>query len=234
MKSLIDLFWARYLELKRAVDRNDVARIAVLDCELDPLLEKITSKETNDADDIRAQFQFAIDLLNEEADDWGCVKRNSELLRLLVDRYVGLEILRTDARRSSIMGHADDAVVHNIIDEAKLDSLSDRVVVVSTGYRISYTNEANASRYDSTVADVVGCHIAEFVGLHRFQHGLREKLDSCFKGETVKYTYADDVDGRTIVMSFDMTPCYTSASKLIGAMIMVVETADRRRRSHVA
>lgn len=232
LNGLIDLFWERYAQLKVAIDRNEADKITVLDRDLDPLLENITRRQTGNAEEIRAQFRFAIDLLNEEADDYGCVQRNTELLRVLVDRYVGMQLLNTD--ESTLAPELSVLAKHTILDEQKLDALPTRVIVVSTGYRISYTNQITSIGHSTMSTDVIGCHIAEFVGLHRFQQDLKEKLDRCFKGEASKYTYADDTSGRTTVFSFDMTPCYSPSYKLVGAMIMVDEVADRRRRAVVA
>ncbi|NTJ42545.1 hypothetical protein G6L28_08025 [Agrobacterium larrymoorei] len=224
MKTLIGLFWQRYAELKRAVDRNEADKIAILDRELDNLLENITVKKNASAAEILEQFRFAIDLLNEEAEDIGCVQRNSDMLRKLVDRYIGAGL--------SYNGDGEGGVSpYVVLDEDRLDDSDDRVVVVAPGYRINYTNSANASSLGTNANEIVGKHIAEFVGIHHFQHAFRQKLDACFKGEAGKYTYAEDVDGQTIVKSFDMSPCYSPSYKLVGAIIVVKELADRRSRA---
>lgn len=227
MKSLIDLFWHRYSELKGAVDRNDSQKILILDRELDPLLENITSRKTKNSEEILEQFRFAIDLLNEEAEDTGCVQRNSELLRRLVDRYIGANRLENNEGKGGEGGW----IPYAILDEDRLDDMNDRVVVVSPGYRISYTNTANAACLETETQDIVGRHIAEFVGVYHFQQALRDKLDNCFKGEPAKYTYAEEVGGRMIVKSFDLSPCYSPSYKLVGAMIVVNELEDRRHRA---
>jgi hypothetical protein len=228
LKALIDLFWQRYSELKGAVDRNDAQKITVLDRELDPLLESITSWKTKSSAEVLEQFRFAIDLLNEEAEDTGCVQRNSELLRKLVDRYIGAGLpydgIAPDGESASWSPYV-------ILDEDRLDDLDERVFVVSPGYRINYTNAINAQCYEAKTNDLVGRHIAEFIGIHHFQQALREKLDACFKGQPAKYTYAEDIDGRTVVRSYEMSPCYSPSYKLVGAIIIVKELADRRNRA---
>jgi hypothetical protein len=228
LKALIDLFWQRYSELKGAVDRNDAQKITILDRELDPLLESITSRKTKSSSEVLEQFRFAIDLLNEEAEDTGCVQRNSELLRKLVDRYIGAGLPYDGATPD---GEAASWSPYVILDEDRLDDLDERVFVVSPGYRVNYTNAVNALCYEVKTNDIVGRHIAEFIGIHHFQQALREKLDACFKGEAAKYTYAEDHDGRTVVRSYEMSPCYSPSYKLVGAIIIVKELADRRNRA---
>lgn len=228
LKTLIESFWQRYAELKSAVDRNDALKIATLDRELDNLLESITSRKNASSAEILEQFRFAIDLLNEEAEDTGCVQRNSEVLRKLVDRYIGAGLAREGSNTDE---HGAQWSPYAILDEDRLDDLDERVVVVSPGYRINYTNAANAASLNANVSEIIGKHIAELVGIHHFQQAFRQKLDACFKGEAGKYTYAEDMDGHTVVKSFDMSPCYSPSYKLVGAIVVVKELQDRRSRA---
>lgn len=163
MKTLIELFWQRYAELKSAVDRNDVPKIATLDRELENLLDSITGRKNASSAEILEQFRFAIDLLNEEAEDIGCVQRNSGVLRKLVDRYIGAGLPRDG---SNLDEHGAEWSPYAILDEDRLDDLDERVVVVSPGYRINYTNAANAASLHANVSEIIGKHIAELVGIH--------------------------------------------------------------------
>ncbi|MCR6724959.1 hypothetical protein NQG32_11690 [Agrobacterium fabrum] len=63
MKDLIELFWLRYTELQSAVGKNESDKIAVLERELELLLDRIVGRKTESSEDIREQFRFAIDLL---------------------------------------------------------------------------------------------------------------------------------------------------------------------------
>lgn len=227
MKRLIESFWQRYKELKSAVIRNDAPTVAALDKELEKLLDSIIGRKNASSSEILEQFRFTIDLLNEEAEDIGCVQRNSEVLRRLVDRYIGAGL-----PREGNAGNGEDAPwsPYVILDEDRLEDLDDRVVVVSPGYRINYTNSANAASLQSDRSDIIGKHIAELVGIHRFQQTFRHKLDACFKGEAEKYTYAEDERGHTVVKSFEMSPCYSPSYKLVGAIVVVKELEDRRSR----
>lgn len=130
LKDLIELFWLRYTELQSAVGKNEADKIAVLERELEQLLERVVGRKTESSEDIREQFRFAIDLLNHEAEDLGCVQRNSELLRTLVDRYVGMPL------KAKVIGDEDaDSLEwhhrHLILDEDMLNDLDEPVVIVS-------------------------------------------------------------------------------------------------------
>jgi PAS domain-containing protein len=237
VKALIDLFWSKYGELRGAIDREDEPAMAILDRELDPLMLAIFGSEESDAASIQLQFRFALDLLNEEADDRSCVRRNAHLLQTLVERYLmpqnsvpaGRQVAAADDDDVSI----DEVTAGGILDEVLLNRISDRIVVVAPGYRILYSNETNARRLDMERDALVGRHLAEFVGVHRFRNELQPNLDKCFSGESLSVTYADEVDGQTVVMVCRMSPFLRSAT-LIGALVVIQETADRRRRRPAA
>lgn len=234
MEALIDLFWSKYAELRQAVERNDPKATAMVDRELDPLILAIFSGQSKDPASIQSQFRFALDLLNEEADDRGCVRRNAHLLQMLVERYMvpetGLNANRRPLPDSPESGLIADATADGFLDDAVLNRISDRIMVIAPGYRIFYSNETNARRLDLPRDELIGRHFAEFVGIHRFQNEFKPTLERCFAGESISLTYADQIDGQTIVIRCRMSPCVSGASQLIGALLVMQETADRRRR----
>lgn len=234
MEALIDLFWSKYADLRRAVERNDDDATASLDRDLDPLLLAVFSSQSKDPASIQAQFRFALDLLNEEADDRGCVRRNGHLLQMLVERYVvpetGLSVNRRPEPESLDHGVIADATADGFLDDALLNRISDRIVVIAPGYRIFYSNETNARRLDLARDALIGRHFAEFVGLQRFKNDFKPNLDRCFAGESISLTYADQANGQTVVVRCRMSPCVSGSSQLIGALLVMQETADRRRR----
>jgi PAS domain-containing protein len=234
LEALIDLFWAKYADLRQAIERNDADATSALDHELDPLLLAIFSSQGKDATSIQAQFRFALDLLNEEADDRGCVRRNAHLLQMLVERYLvpdeGVSANRRPQQDASDSAIIADATADGFLDDALLNRISDRIVVIAPGYRIFYSNETNARRLDVPRDQLIGRHFAEFVGIHRFQNDFKPILERCFAGESVSLTYADQIDGQTIVIRCRMSPCVSGSSQLIGVLLVMQETADRRRR----
>jgi PAS domain-containing protein len=233
LEALIDLFWSKYADLQQAIESEDETATVALDRDLDPLLLAIFASEERDPASIQSQFRFAFDLLNEEADDRGCVRRNAHMLQTLIARYLAPQPGTTPfLRQQSGPAEAtmiDEATASGILDEALLNRLSDRIVLVAPGYRILYSNETNARRVDLQREQVVGRHLAEFVGIHRFRNEFKSNLDRCFDGESMSVTYADQIDGQTMVMRCRMAPFVRSAT-LIGALLVIQETADRRRR----
>lgn len=228
MEVLIELFWSKYTELKGAVDENDSARVEALDREVSNLLGSIFQAKAKSLIDINRQFRLAIDLLNEEADDLSCVHYNSRLIEGLVERYIAMS--EDEARDDALSEEVRDGVFNTSL----LDNISERVAVVAPNYRLTYSNAANAVRHHAQPGNLVGMHLAEIVGFQRFQAGFKEHIDRCLNGETVAYTYAEDVDGRTLVIRCRMSPFFSGGNGPSGVMLVMRETADRRRRSSAA
>ncbi len=232
LEALIDLFWSKYGDLRQAIEREDDHAMVGLDRELDPLLLAIFDSAAQDTASMQAQFRFALDLLNAEADDRGCVRRNAHLLQTLVERYLAPPASATEPSEDAAPGQAsplDEATAGGFLNDALLNRISDRILLVAPGYRVLYSNETNARRLDIPREELVGRHLAELVGLHRFRNEFEPNLDRCFGGESLAVTYAEQVDGHTVVMRCRMSPLLRSDT-LVGALVVIQETADRRRR----
>jgi PAS domain S-box-containing protein len=234
LKDLIALFWFKYSQLQHAVRSGDELLTRILDGEIEPVLREIYEAKASDVADARLQFQLLIDILKKEADDVSCVLRHSNILQALVDRYFSsgtgedaaapwLPMSRPAA--ALFKGRADEG----FLNEAILDCLPDRIAVITPDYRYLYTNPVNADRLELRPIDLVGRHIVEFVGIQRFEQRVKPNLDKCFAGETVDYTFSKEMNGRTIVVRCRMNPCRSGTGKLIGAILVLQEIADRRR-----
>lgn len=232
MKSLIDLFWFKYSQLQYAVKADDTLLIDILDAEIAPVLEAIYNAEADTAADARLQFEFALDLLEREAEDISSVLRQRSLLQSLADRYFAIgsgEDFGKSWHSESVPRIGRLGPDEGFLNEAILDCMPDRIAVITTDYRYLYTNPLNAARLEEKPMDLVGRHIVEFVGIQRFEQRVRPNLDKCFAGELVDYTFAKDVGDRTIVVRCRMTPCKSSTGKIFGAILILQEIADRRR-----
>jgi PAS domain-containing protein len=233
LKALIDLFWFKYSQLQYAVKSGDDLLISILDREIEPVLNAIYQEEASCVADARLQFQFVLDLLQREADDVASVLRQQGILQSLADRYFSAgngNILNSKWQQFAApvtmhRGRVDEG----FLNEAILDCMPDRIAVITPDYRYLYTNPVNAARLEERPMDLVGRHIVEFVGIQRFEQRVKPNLDKCFAGETVDYTFAKDVDNRTVVVRCRMTPCMSSTGKVIGAILILQEIADRRR-----
>lgn len=236
MKELIDLFWVKYGQLQKAVGQVDELAIDAIDREVESLLESIFQRQAANAVEIQMQFLVAIELLRRESEDKCCVLRHAANLQRVVERHIipnQVGNLSADEMEQSVAPvlSAVDPVAGAAIDVGLLESLSDRVAVIAPDYRFVFTNEQNASAFRRSPSELLGRHVGEFVGLHRFVQGLKERLDRCFAGEISDYTYADQFAGRTVVIRSRISPYYGENSMLIGALVVMEELPDRRQSS---
>lgn len=231
MKALVDLFWFKYTQLQSAVKRGDEKLIAILDREIEPALTAIFRREARSAGEMRDQFQMMLDLLREEADDRSCVLRQSDYIQLLMARYFGADAATRSGvgltvpapqPRSRPKGRVDDGFLNEVI----LDSLPDRVAVITTDYRYLYSNPMNASHLNEKPIDLVGRHIVEFIGVQRFETRVKRHLDRCFAGEMVEYDYISPRASAAITRC-RMSPCVSTAGSMLGAILTLRAAQDR-------
>lgn len=233
MQGLIEQFWVKHAQLQHAVSAGDYHLIHYLDREIDPLLKSIVDYPAETKAEARLQFDLVCDLLERDADDGSTVLRYCATLRTLAQRYLkddcatvnpGDEGRRVIPLRRVVL-KGDDG----LLSEAILNSLPDRVTVITPDYRYLYANSLHSCRMDETPMRLVGRHVAEFMGFARFERRVRPHLDACFAGQDVDYTFSKRVDDRMVVVRCRMTPCRAATGKILGAIVVVQEMADRRR-----
>lgn len=229
MKALVELFWFKYSQLQHAVKTGNENLVSMLDREIEPALTAVLQKEARDASELRSQFQFVVDLLREESDDRACVLRQAHNLKLLLDRYFGAEEATGALGLAQIQGmrpvSGQRVAEDGLLNEAILDSLPDRVAVITTDYRYLYSNPLNAQRFAEKPIDLVGRHIVEFIGMPRFEGRVKRHLDRCFAGEVVEYDYVSSRRGDAMTRC-RMTPCLSSAGSVIGAILVLQELVE--------
>lgn len=230
MEDLIEQFWLNYAQLQFAVRTGDPEAVDAIDVVLEPAIQQIYMAPTAGAAEAQAQFNFFVDLITKEADDPASVLRTSAVLKGLIERYFSHiaaagQTSNIGRRRTEQSHPADDS----LLNEAILDSMPDRIAVVTPDYRYLYTNPRNAKTLGYRPMDMIGRHLVEFLGIQRFEQRAKAQLDRCFAGEQVEYTFAKESQGRTIVVRCRMTPCVSSTGRMLGAIIVLQEHADRRR-----
>lgn len=231
MKALVELFWFKYSQLQHAVKAGNENLVSMLDKEIEPALMAVLQKEAKDASELRSQFQFVVDLLREESDDRACVLRQAHNFKLLLDRYFGTEETARPFALAQIQGARPAAtprvVEDGLLNEAILDSLPDRVAVITTDYRYLYSNPLNAERFSEKPIDLVGRHVVEFIGLQRFESRVKRHLDRCFAGEVVEYDYISTSRGNAMTRC-RMTPCISSVGSVLGAILVLQVRLESR------
>jgi PAS domain-containing protein len=203
----------------------------MLDREIEPALATVLHKEATDASELKIQFQFVVDLLREEAEDKACVLRQAHNFKLLLDRYFGngeaARPFRVELPETGRPVMSPRVVEDGLVNEAILDSLPDRVAVVTTDYRYLYSNPLNARSFSEKPIDLVGRHVVEFIGVQRFEGRVKRHLDRCFAGEIVEYDYLSPRRGSAITRC-RMTPCMSAAGHVLGAILVLQDVLETR------
>lgn len=225
MKQLVERFWQKYYLLKGAVNSDDSVRVEKLDAELDCLLEELLNAKSFEPEEVLMQFRFAIDLLNIEAEDIGCVQRNADMVRKLAERYIRTGMVN--------VGQSDELnqsprSPYIILDEDHLNESNCKAFVISPGYKISFANKNFVESLNRKVEDVIDRHLSEIIGEQHFTNELRERVDLCFRGDTSRHTYALDMGAGTNVHKYVMSPCYSPSNKFIGVLVYLNNFSDRR------
>lgn len=230
LRDLVELFWFKYSQLQHAVRNGDEDLVSILDREIEPALDAVFRREARNAGELREQFQLMVDLLREECEDRACVLRQSGYIQSLLSRYFGARTSRLAALPFS--GHEASRILRGVtedglLNEAILESLPDRVAVITTDYRYLYSNSANALHLNEKPIDLVGRHLIEFIGIQRFESRVKRHLDRCFAGETIEYNYISSRSSAGVTRC-RMAPCRSNAKTVIGAILMLQDAAGGR------
>jgi len=119
-------------------------------------------------------------------------------VRWIRDR--GFPVSKTDGRSNRIAGIAEDITGLREAEEATqeytkvIEGSQDLISVVDRGYRYRLANETYLRYRETRREDVIGRSCAEVLGADVFEHTVKNHLDRCFLGETIryemKYTYS--------------------------------------------
>ncbi len=217
--SLLQAFDVKSAQLRQAVFLGDDALVAIVDREIEPLVTAILGHRAETQDDIRQQLHFVGALIRDEAEDKTSVLRHVNALSALIDRYhagSGIEAAPVASVPSLVASG-------RLFSDMLLDSLSERIAVLTRDCRVLYANRAYARNFRRNPVDLIGCHIAEVIGEDCFESGLREDLARCFLGEERAFRYTVRKDGGLLVVG-RATPLGAVSGGMLGALLVITET----------
>jgi PAS domain S-box-containing protein len=215
-------------QIQRAIRTGDDELVTVLDRELEPLVAAILVYKASSVLEIYMQLQFMSNLIRQESEDRTCVLRNCAELSILLDRYFtgagesAVETLLAFSNERPARGN--EVFDESGLSEMILDSMPDRVAVVTRDYRFLYSNAANAQYVGCKPLDMIGHHLSEFIGTERFEQRAKQNLDMCFTGETIDYVYQSrQADGQARSSRCRMRPLRAARGEIIGALLVLQE-----------
>ncbi|RCW28654.1 PAS domain-containing protein [Ciceribacter lividus] len=221
LRALFEVVALKSEQLRQAVRFGDDRLVRLLDRELDPLIVAVVEYHASNSDEIYQQLRFISDLIRDNADDRSCVTRHSSVLSTLLDRYFGDGEERPATGKSEQVRVAAIAGDDNLFNESILNTLSEQVAVVTTDYRYLYANPAHALTLKRRQIEIVGRHVAEFMPGSHFEDFTRTRLDRCFAGETLTFTFSYRPWGREGAACCTMTPFEGNDGRIVGAVVLI-------------
>ena len=233
---LFDAFSLKCTQLKQAVAGGHDDLVRVLDRELQPMIADILSYRAETREEVHMQLQFLNSLIRDEAEDKSSVTRRSADMSMLIDRYFPNSGVNGDRIQRPTVRPADENAVFEmpnqpLFNEAVLDSLPDRIGVVTKDYRYLYANQANAQYLNRTALSMIGCHVSEFVGEESFRTMAQPAFEKCFRGHKVDYIHKGRRDSGSFTTRCRMTPLRGGNNKIVGAVI-VLQSVDEVVAQH--
>ncbi len=226
LQGLFQAFSIRCVQLRKAVKLGEDELVRLVDRGLEPIIDDILSYEAKTPEEVREQLQFVATLIRDEADDKSAVVRRAAAMSALINRYSnGVDGGRSAAwsASKSMQDHGASPGVqdHALLNEAILDSLPDRVGVVTRDYRYLYSNQQNARAINKNPLSMIGCHVSEFIGEESFRVQAKPAYDRCFAGEVMDYVHHGVRNGKAFSTRCRMTPLHASNKTIIGAIIVL-------------
>ncbi|MFC5756983.1 MULTISPECIES: PAS domain-containing protein [unclassified Rhizobium] len=223
MLELFRAFSLRCAQIEEAIRLGDDERVEALDRDIQPLVEAILACRASSLIEVYMQLQFVSYLISQDADDGAFVTQYAAVLSYLLDRYFGAHApdwrvpLPAEVKLRPPPAYVPDTDNGQFLNAAILQTLPDRVAVLTKDYRYLYSNPANCAHLGRNAMQLIGRHIVEFVGEERFAGEVKEKLDACFEGVSVDYVYERDARRNRC----RMVPLHDAARKVIGALITI-------------
>ncbi|KQV81841.1 PAS domain-containing protein [Rhizobium sp. Root1220] len=230
MLVLFQAFSLRCEQIDEAIRLGDDARVSALDCSIEPLIETILAHKAVSLLEIHMQLQFVGCLIDQYADDSDSVREHVALLSYLIEQYFGgskprWRMPRVREAASEPFTYAPNTDNGNFLNAAILESIPDRVAVLTKDYRYLYSNAANSAYLGRKPMDMIGHHLMEFIGEKRFTEVAKAKLDACFSGQQADYEYGRCDGGLARQVRCRMSPLRDSLGYIIGALIILQDTA---------
>ena len=218
---LIQQFERIASELLLAVRREDEDQVDRLDVRLQNVVRSIFEMQARSRSEISTQINFFNRLALRDCEDGSSVGRYTDMMSSLFDRYMDSNDTFKASRSTAaqhLLADGYDPSLHELV----LDSIPERVAVIGLDYRYIYCNKRNADFHDKRPIDFIGRHLLDMIDMERFQSRAKLRLDQCFGGARVSYSYeAPDARGRMFEVVCRMTPFADKDTKIAGAVLVL-------------
>ena len=141
---LFRAFSLRCTQIEEAIRLGDDRRVTALDRHVEPLVEAILACRADNLLEVYMQLQFVSHLIARDADDSASVTEHTTVLSYLLERYFGTHApdwrpLPQDVRVEPPAAYVPDTDNGQFLNAVILESLPDRVAVLTRDYRYLYS-----------------------------------------------------------------------------------------------
>lgn len=237
MLELFRAFSLRCVQIEDAIRLGDDERVTALDRTVEPLVEAILACRAVNLLEVYMQLQFVNYLIAQVADDSAGVAQHTAVLSYLLDRYFGVYVseLRSsagDLRLVEPPAYVPDTDNGQFLNAVILESMPDRVAVLTRDYRYLYSNPVNCAYLNRKPMELIGRHLSEFIGEEQFDTCARHRLDACFAGDHVDYTCerpADEAGSQYVRCR--MSPLRDAGGQVMGALIVIQDLDQQQQQA---
>ena len=108
-----------------------------------------------------------------------------------------------------------------------IDNSANRISLINLNHEYQFTSPSNAAHYGCTQDEMQGKHVAQIIGVQRFERRAKKYFDKCFSRELVEYahTLGDDADG-TSFLKCRMQPHFDSSGAIAGAIVTMTDISE--------
>lgn len=216
---MISEFADQNRRLNQAVDADEIVAVKTHDRQVSLLAEEIFAHEPKDRAELNKQVGFFSELIDIYRNDPAMVARVARMQVNLFNRFLNRFAENGPAPVLRNWHGNNDISVQELL----LNSFDARVAAVSLDYRIIYANERYAGQFGCPPGTLIGQHVGDVLGQVRFTTRIRERLDECMAGTTVRHVYETiRPDGSAVETVCHLVPLRAPMGEIIGAVVILL------------
>jgi PAS domain S-box-containing protein len=150
-----------------------------------------------------------------------------EKLAALFTMTIPPEPTRLDSALVTVMDITERKQAENLTARF-FESAPDGVCIVERDYRYRRANPVYARRWGMPAERIVGMHVAELLGVDRFERTLKPNLDRCFAGEEVLFDWSSESSPRRY-FAVSYSPLRSGSEDVEAVLVIQRDVTDRKQ-----
>ncbi len=111
-----------------------------------------------------------------------------------------------------------------------LETINNPISLIDKNYRYIYINNAYSQFYKTKKEDIIGKTVIEFLGKKYFNNNVKDNLDKCLQGKTVKYENYFDFKNSIgqKYMKIEFYPYYSNKKEIEGVITKALDITEKK------